>query len=64
MIGCKDENGKCSIIEYKFDNNDFIKINSKENAHNNDIYALVEIGNGKIASCSGDSDIIIWKLDI
>lgn len=63
LIGCKDENGKCSIIEYKFDNNDFIKINSKENAHNNDIYALIEIDNGKVASCSGDSDIIIWKLD-
>ena len=62
LIGCKDENSKNSIIEYKFSNNDLIKINSKEDAHNNDIYALVELDNGKIASCSADHRIIIWKL--
>ena len=62
LIGCKDENSKYSIIEYKFNNNNLIKINSKEDAHNNDIYALVELDNGKIASCSADNRIIIWKL--
>ena len=61
LIGCKDENDKYSIVEYKFDNNDFIRIKSKEEAHNNDIYALLEIGNDKIASSSGDGDIKIWK---
>ena len=63
LIGCKDENDKYSIVEYKFDNNDFIRIKSKEEAHNNDIYALLEIGNDKIASSSGDGVIKIWKSD-
>ena len=62
LIGCKDENNANSLIEYKFYNNNLIKINSKENAHEKDIYSLIEMKDGTIVSSSADVYIKFWKI--
>ena len=62
LIGCKDENNANSLIEYKFYNNNLIKINSKENSHKKDIYSLIEMKDGTIVSSSADVYIKFWKI--
>ena len=60
LIGCYDENNKHSLIEYKYENNDLIKILSKDNAHSSNIYGLIEMNDGMIISCSQDYSIKYW----
>jgi WD40 repeat protein len=61
LIGCYDENNKYSLIEYKYENNNLIKILSKDNAHSNAIYGLIEMDDGISISCSGDKIIKYWN---
>ena len=53
-----DKNG--IIRQWKIEGNNLILISIKENAHNNYIYSLINIGDGHIASCSFDKSIKIW----
>ena len=53
-----DEKG--IIREWKIEEDNLILISKKENAHNNWIYTLINIGNGHIASGSRDNSIKIW----
>ena len=49
-----------TIKQWKIEGNNLILISKKENAHSNSINALLDIGNGFIASCSDDKSIKIW----
>jgi len=48
------------IREWKIEEDNLILISQKENAHNDEIDALINIGDGHIASCSKDKLIKIW----
>ena len=52
--------GKGIIREWKIEEDNLILISKKENAHNNWISTLFNIGNGQIASGSFDKLIKIW----
>ena len=54
------EYDKGIIREWKIEEDNLILISMKENAHNDSIYALLNIGNGHIASGSLDYSIKIW----
>ena len=45
---------------WKIEEDNLILISKKENAHNDCINTLLNIGNGRIASASDDNLIIIW----
>ena len=53
-----DSNG--IIRERKSEGDNLILISQKENAHNNNINTLIDIGNGHIGSGSQDKLIKIW----
>jgi len=53
-----DQNGK--IREWKIEGKNLILISIKEDAHNDFIYSLINIGDGHIASGSLDNLIKIW----
>ena len=53
-----DSNG--IIREWKIEGDNLILISQKENAHNRGIKALINIGDGHIASGSEDKLIKIW----
>ena len=53
-----DKNG--IIRQWKIEGNNLILISIKENAHNDFIYSLINIGDGRIASGSWDKSIKIW----
>jgi len=55
-----DEKG--IIREWKIEEDNLILISKKENAHNDCITSLLNIGNGHIASGSFDKSIKIWKI--
>jgi len=48
------------IRKWKIEEDNLILISKKENAHNDKIYTLINIGNGHIASGSRDNSIKIW----
>ena len=48
------------LRQWKIEGDDLKLISKKEKAHNGDIVALLNLGNGYIASCSTDSSIKIW----
>ena len=48
------------IREWKIEEDNLILISQKENAHNNEIFCLINIGDGHIASGSNDKLIKIW----
>ena len=52
--------GKGIIIEWKIEEDNLILVSKKENAHDNYINVLLNIGNGFIASGSHDNTIKIW----
>ena len=52
--------GRGIIREWKIEEDNLILISKKENAHNNSIFTLFNIGNGHIASGSADKLIKIW----
>ena len=49
-----------TIKQWKIEGNNLMLVSKKENAHNDCIYALLNLGNGMIASCSEDKTIKIW----
>ena len=51
---------KSIIREWKIEGDNLILISKKENAHNDEIYTLLNMGNGYIASGSRDELIKIW----
>ena len=53
-----DKNG--IIRQWKIEENNLILISIKENAHNNTIWSLMNLGDGHIASGSLDKSIKIW----
>ena len=59
LIGCKS-NYYYSLIEYKYENNNLIKIKSKDKVHSNYITGLIEIKDEIIISCSCDCSIKFW----
>ena len=48
------------IKQWKVEGDNLIFISKKKGAHNKNIYSLLNLGDGHIASCSGDSTIKIW----
>ena len=48
------------IRQWKIDGDNLILISKKEKAHDKEIFTLLNIGNGLIASGSGDNSIKIW----
>ena len=48
------------LRQWKIEGDDLILISLKGNAHNSDMAALLNLGNGYIASCSTDCSIKIW----
>ena len=48
------------IREWKIEEDNLILISQKENAHNDEINTLINIGDGHIASGSNDKLIKIW----
>ena len=57
LIG--DDNGV--IMQWKIEGNNLILISKKEKAHDSNIYSLIKLGDGNIATCSRDKSIRIWK---
>ena len=60
-ILCKDGGKVCGLLVDKFENDDLIKIKSKESAHKGEIYDIIGLDNGIIISCSDDSTIKFWN---
>lgn len=56
LIGCKSSDDYY-LIEYKYDNNNLIKIKSKNKSHSNSIIGLLELKDEVIISCSCDRSI-------
>ena len=54
--------GDCSytLRQWKIEGDNLILVSKKEKAHDNDIYVLLNMGNGFIASGSEDNTIKIW----
>ena len=54
--------GDCSytLRQWKIEGDNLILVSKKEKAHDNYIYVLLNMGNGFIASGSGDNTIKIW----
>ena len=48
------------IRQWKIDGDNLILISKKEKTHDDNIYVLLNIGNGSIASGSNDKTIKIW----
>ena len=48
------------LRQWKLEGDDLILISKKGNTHNGDIVALLNLGNGYIASCSTDRSVKIW----
>ena len=48
------------IRQWKIEGDNLVLISKKEKAHDNEIYALIKIGYGHIASASSDTSIKIW----
>ena len=57
ILTCEE---KRAIRQWKIDGDNLILISKKENAHDKGIITLLNIGNGFIASGSGDNSIKIW----
>ena len=62
LIDCNYNNKNNSLIEFQYDNNELIKIKSKEFAHSNAIVGLFEMEENIIISSSGDCSIKFWVL--
>ena len=58
MLLTGDALGK--LKQWKIEGDNLILISTKEKAHNDDINALLNLGDGHIVSCSNDETIKIW----
>ena len=56
-----DEKGNHSLVKYKYEQQNLIKIAEKEKAHDNLIYSCVELNDGTIASGGEDKLIKLWE---
>ena len=52
--------GSNIIRQWRIEGDNLILISKKEKAHDDEIYDLLNLGNGHIASCSRDNTIKIW----
>ena len=52
--------GVKTLRQWRIDDDNLVLVSKKENAHDNDINVLLNIGNGLIASGSSDNSIKIW----
>ena len=59
LVGCQSSNDN-SLIEYKYDNYNLIKIKSKDKAYSKSITGLLELKDEVIISCSCDCSIKFW----
>ena len=50
----------CTLRQWKIEEDNLILVSKKEKAHDNYISVLLNMGNGFIASGSGDDTIKIW----
>ena len=48
------------IRQWRIEGDNLILVSKKEKAHDDSIFALLNLGNGHIASCSIDKTIKIW----
>ena len=48
------------IIQWKIENDNLKLFSKKENAHNDEIYTILKLGNGLILSGSCDNSVKIW----
>jgi len=53
-----DENG--NLMKWKIEKNNIILISKKENAHNGLFFAILNLFNKHIVTCSRDNTIKIW----
>ena len=53
-------NDKGILMQFRIEGDNLNLISQKENAHEGDVCALLNLGNGHIASCSEDKSIKIW----
>ena len=49
-----------TIRQWKIEGDNLILVSKKENAHDGTIYALLNIGNGMVASGADDNSVKIW----
>ena len=61
LCSIKNENGNCSLVKYKYDNQDLKKIIEKEKVHGGNIYTCVELNDGAVASGGDDCLIELWR---
>ncbi len=62
LIGCFQNNiERDRLVEFKFENNNYIKIKAKDNSYQFPIYGLLEKNVKTIISCSSDRFIKFWK---
>ena len=56
-----DENENYSLVKYKFEEQNLIKVVEKQNAHDQLIYSCIELNDGIIASGGKDSLLKLWE---
>lgn len=56
------ENNNYSLVKYKYENQNLIKIIEKENAHTSYIYTCIELNDEIIASGGDDKIIRLWRI--
>ena len=56
-----DENENYSLVKYKFEEQNLIKVVEKQNAHDQLIYSCIELDDGIIASGGKDSLLKLWE---
>ncbi len=56
-----DKEGNNTLIKYKYENQNLVKVYGKEKAHDSFIYSCVELNDGIIASGGCDNLIKLWR---
>ena len=60
LCSVRNKNGNCSLIKYKYENQNLTKIIEKEKVHKGDVYTCIELNDGTIASGGEDKFIKLW----
>ena len=60
LAGCEEENNNHCLIEYRYEKDDLVEMNSKEKAHDKIITGLVENSYGIIFTSSFDQTLKVW----
>ena len=61
LCSIKNENGNCSLVKYKYENEDLKKIVEKEKIHVGRILTCYELNDGTVASGGDDKLIKLWR---